>query len=235
MNGDQARDRGETQAPWCRAIWLSQPGAWLGSIGLMRPDPNGRAAHRLIRVLDNAPFRCSAPAMKSIPCLAAVLLAGSALVAGPSAVKVNPPYDAPATEGTDQEGKMVKFAELYKASPFVVVYFYPKADTPGCTKQGCSLRDAHEDLTKLGVKVVGVSTDTVAEEKAFSDKFKFPFTLIADKDAKVVGAFKVEKNPKGMATRQCFIIKNGKVVWHDPKAATDKQADEVLAVLKELK
>jgi len=167
--------------------------------------------------------------------LAAAVVAGSALVAGPAAVKVKTPYNAPATEGTDQEGKTVKFADLYKANPFVVVYFYPKADTPGCTKQGCSLRDSHEELTKLGAKVVGVSTDTVAEEKAFSDKFKFPFTLIADKDAKVVEAFKVERNPKGMATRQCFVIKNGKVVWHDPKAATDKQAEEVLAVLKELK
>ncbi len=173
--------------------------------------------------------------MKAIPCLAAVLLASVVLIAGPAAVKVNPPYDAPATEGTDQEGKTVKFADLYKANPFVVVYFYPKADTPGCTKQGCSLRDAHEDLTKLGVKVVGVSHDSVAEEKAFSDKFKFPFTLIADKEGKVISAFKVETMKNGMASRQCFIIKNGKVVWHDPKAATDRQADEVKTALAELK
>jgi thioredoxin-dependent peroxiredoxin len=173
--------------------------------------------------------------MKAIPSLAAIVLAGSALVAGPSAVKVNPPYDAPATEGTDQDGKTVKFAELYKANPFVVVYFYPKADTPGCTKQGCSLRDAHEDLTKLGVKVVGVSHDSVAEEKAFSDKFKFPFTLIADKDAKVIQAFKVVQKPNGMASRECFLIKNGKVVWHDPAAATDKQADDLKQVLAEMK
>ena len=172
--------------------------------------------------------------MKTLPTILAVF-AATALIAGPSAVKVNPPYDAPATGGTDQEGKAVNFADLYKANPFVVVYFYPKADTPGCTKQGCSLRDSHEDLTKLGVKVVGVSHDTVAEEKAFSDKFKFPFTLIADKDAKVIQAFKVVQKPNGMASRECFLIKNGKVVWHDPAASTDKQADDLKAVLAELK
>lgn len=173
--------------------------------------------------------------MKTILCLAAVFLTGAVLIAGPAAVKVNPPYDAPATEGVDQEGKPVKFADLYQANPFVVVYFYPKADTPGCTKQGCSLRDSSEDMAKLGVKVVGVSHDTVAEQKAFSDKYKLPFTLIADKEGKVISAFKVETMKNGMATRQCFIIKNGKVVWHDPKAATGQQAEEVKAALAELK
>jgi thioredoxin-dependent peroxiredoxin len=186
------------------------------------------------KVLDTRQSCVLNPAMKIIPALLAVFAAAS-LVASPAAVKVNPPYDAPVTGGLDQDGKTVNFADLYKANPFVVVYFYPKADTPGCTRQGCSLRDSHEELTKLGVKVVGVSHDTVAEEKAFSDKFKFPFTLIADKDGKVISAFKVEAMKNGMATRQCFIIKNGKVVWHDPKAATDKQADEVLAVLEEMK
>lgn len=166
--------------------------------------------------------------------LSAMMLAATAAFAGQGA-KVSPPYAAPDAEGTDQDGKTVKLADVYKANPFVVVYFYPKADTPGCTKQGCSLRDAHADLTKMGVKVIGVSADTVAEEKAFSDKFKFPFTLLADKESKIIDAFKVQKTPKGMATRQCFIIKDGKVVWHDPKGATDTQADEVKAALKELK
>lgn len=148
---------------------------------------------------------------------------------------VTPPYAAPETEGVDQEGKTVKFADLYKANEYVVVYFYPKADTPGCTKQGCSLRDAHTDLTKMGVKVVGVSHDKVAAQKSFSDKFHFPFTLIADSDSKVIEAFKVEKMMLGMASRQCFLIHKGKVVWHDPKASTEKQADDLKAVLAELK
>ena len=166
--------------------------------------------------------------------LSAMMLAATAAFAGQGA-KVTPPYAAPDVEGVDQEGKTVKLSEVYKANPFVVVYFYPKADTPGCTKQGCSLRDAHADLTKEGVKVIGVSADDVTAQKKFSDKFTFPFTLIADKEGKVIDAFKVAKNPKGMASRQCFIIKNGQVVWHDPKGATETQAAEVSAALKELK
>ncbi len=173
--------------------------------------------------------------MKTIHTLALSLLACSALVAGPAAVKVNPPTAAPETEGVDQEGKAVKFADVYKANKFVVVYFYPKADTPGCTKQGCSLRDAHGDLSKLGVKVIGVSHDPVDAQKAFSDKFKFPFTLIADTDAKVIKAFNVVQKPNGMASRECFLIKEGKVVWHDPSASTDKQAEDIGAVLAEMK
>ncbi len=173
--------------------------------------------------------------MKHILLSAMMLAATASAFAAGAGAKVTPPYPAPDVEGTDQNGATVKFAEVYKANPFVVVYFYPKADTPGCTKQGCSLRDAHADLTKMGVKVIGVSADTVAEEKAFSDKFSFPFTLIADKEGKIIDAFKVAKLRGTMASRQCFIIKDGKVVWHDPKGATDTQADEVKAALKELK
>ncbi|MFZ4766669.1 MAG: peroxiredoxin [Roseimicrobium sp.] len=162
------------------------------------------------------------------------LFAATAAFAGAGA-KVTPPYAAPDVESIDQDGKPVKLAEVYKANPFVVVYFYPKADTPGCTKQGCSLRDAHPDLAKLGVKVIGVSADTAEAQKKFADKFTFPFTLLADKDGKVIDAFKVAKRPNGMASRQCFIVKNGQVVWHDAKGATDTQAAEVQAALKELK
>jgi peroxiredoxin Q/BCP len=172
---------------------------------------------------------------RTIATIAMSILTTAALVAGPNAVKVNPPYAAPDVTSTDQEGKTVKLADVYKASPFVVVYFYPKADTPGCTKQGCSLRDAHADLTKAGVKVIGVSTDTVDEQKKFSDKFTFPFTLLADKQGDVVKAFKVVAKANGMASRECFLIKNGQVVWHDPQASTDKQADDLKAVLAEMK
>ena len=171
---------------------------------------------------------------KTLSALAATLLAVVPCFANQGAL-VNPPYDAPEAEGVDQEGKAVKFSELYKANEFVVVYFYPKADTPGCTKQGCSLRDSHSDLTKMGVKVVGVSHDSVSAQKSFSDKFKFPFTLIADKDGKVIEAFKVPTMVMGMASRQCFLVQKGKVVWHDPKASTDKQADDLKVVLASLK
>ena len=176
--------------------------------------------------------------MKTLASLFALtfsVLASASLLAGPQAAKVNPPYAAPDVAGTDQDGKTVNFAEVYKSSPFVVVYFYPKADTPGCTKQGCSLRDAHADLTKAGVKVIGVSHDPVSAEKSFAEKYHFPFTLVGDEEGKIIDAFKVQKMPNGMATRQCFLIKNGQVVWHDPKASTDKQADDLKKALEELK
>ena len=125
-------------------------------------------------------------------------------------------------------------AELY-AKGLTLVYFYPKASTPGCTAQACSLRDAYEDLTKAGVKVVGVSTDTVESQKKFADKQKLPFTLLADPKGDVVKAFGVKTIPLiGFASRQAFLIKDGMVVWRDEKASTAEQAADVLKVLGEL-
>ena len=113
------------------------------------------------------------------------------------------------------------------------MYFYPKADTGGCTAQGCSLRDAYADLTAQGVKVVGVSTDAVAAQKAFREKNRFPFPLLADTDKKVTAAFGVPTT-LGFASRQAFLFKDGKLVWRDLKASTAQQAADVLAALKTL-
>ncbi|MDB6137542.1 MAG: peroxiredoxin [Verrucomicrobiaceae bacterium] len=147
---------------------------------------------------------------------------------------IKPPYAAPAVTSIDQDGKAINFGDYYKKG-ITVVYFYPKADTPGCTKQGCSLRDAHADLTAKGVQVLGVSVDKPEANKKFQDKFHLPFPLVCDTDGKVLEAFKVSKIPLiGLASRQCFVIKDGKVVWHDAKASTDKQADDIKEVLKEL-
>jgi peroxiredoxin Q/BCP len=144
------------------------------------------------------------------------------------------PYSAPQVEAQDQNGNAIKLADIY-AQGLTLVYFYPKANTPGCTAQACSLRDAYEDLTKAGVHVVGVSTDTVEAQKHFTDKQKLPFTLLADPDGKVLKAFGVKRIPIiGYSTRQAFLIKDGKVVWRDEKASTIKQAADVLKVLNEL-
>ncbi len=146
-------------------------------------------------------------------------------------------YAAPAVSGINQDGATVNFADVYAKGP-TVVFFYPKANTPGCTKQACSLRDAFADLSKDGVQVLGVSFDKPEAQKKFKDDHKLPYDLIADPDGKVVAAFKVEKMMKGLiplATRQCFLIKGGKVVWHDAKASTDQQAADIKRVLGELK
>ncbi len=146
-------------------------------------------------------------------------------------------YAAPAVSGVNQDGATVNFADVYAKGP-TVVFFYPKADTPGCTKQACSLRDAFADLSKQGVQVLGVSFDKPDAQKKFKDKFTLPYDLIADPEGKIVEAFKVEKMLKGLfslAKRSCFLIKGGKVVWHDMQASTDQQAADIKRVLGELK
>jgi peroxiredoxin Q/BCP len=142
---------------------------------------------------------------------------------------------APAVTGITDTGDKLNFADVYKKG-YTLVYFYPKADTSGCTAQGCSLRDGYGDLTKHGVTVIGVSHDTVEAQKSFKAKNSFPFTLIADKDEATSKAFGVPNYPMtGMASRQAYLIdKNGKVVWCDYKASTKEQAADVLKALAAL-
>ena len=136
----------------------------------------------------------------------------------------------PAVSQKNQNDQLVKLAEE-GASGYLLVYFYPKADTPGCTKQACSLRDAYEQLTEKGVRIYGVSMDSVKAQKAFQEKFKLPFDLLADADGSVVKAFGVPKT-MGFAKRQAFLFKNGKLVWRDLSASTAQQAADVLEFLK---
>src|SRR5947208_17058580 len=120
---------------------------------------------------------------------------------------------APQVSAVDQDGKPVNFKDVY-AKGATLVYFYPKADTPGCTKQGCSLRDNWDALTKKGIQVLGVSGDKPEAQKAFRDKFTFPFPLIADDDGKVAAAFGVPLNKPGIFKRTSFLVKDGKIVWN---------------------
>lgn len=129
----------------------------------------------------------------------------------------------------NQEGQSVKLAEA-GATGYLLIYFYPKADTPGCTKQACSLRDSYVALTEKGVKILGASTDSVKAQKAFKDKFKLPFDLLADEDGAVITAFGVPKT-LGFAKRQAFLFKDGKLVWRDLSASTEQQAADVLKVV----
>lgn len=94
---------------------------------------------------------------------------------------------APDFELEDQNGEVHKLSD-YKGKR-TLVYFYPKDDTPGCTMQACSLRDHIEDLKTDGVVVVGVSKDGVASHKKFADKYKLPFTILADPSTKMIAAY----------------------------------------------
>jgi peroxiredoxin Q/BCP len=133
----------------------------------------------------------------------------------------------------DQDGKPVNVAQ-FGAQGYLLVYFYPKANTPGCTKQGCSLRDNWQGLTKLGVKILGVSTDNEADQKSFKNSQAFPFSLLADKDKKVVTAFKVATR-FGFASRSAYLFKDGVCVMADYEGHTGDQAQQVINFLSEKK
>jgi peroxiredoxin Q/BCP len=139
--------------------------------------------------------------------------------------------NAPAASGITDAGQKINFADVYAKQAYTLVYFYPKADTPGCTAQGCSLRDGYEALTQKGVAVIGVSHDGVDAQKAFKDKYHLPFTLVADTDDTVMAAFGVPTYPGGMAHRSAYLIKGGKVVYTDYKGTTKTQAQAILDVL----
>jgi peroxiredoxin Q/BCP len=135
----------------------------------------------------------------------------------------------PAVSQKNHNDEIVKLAEA-GATGYLLVYFYPKADTPGCTKQACSLRDEYAKLTDKKVKIYGVSKDSVKAQKAFREKYQLPFDLLADEDGAVLKAFGVPST-MGFAKRQAFLFKDGKLVWRDLAAATEQQAADVLAYL----
>jgi thioredoxin-dependent peroxiredoxin len=136
----------------------------------------------------------------------------------------------PAVTAPDQDGKPVNLAEEGKTG-YTLVYFYPKAMSRGCTAQACSLRDSYTELQQKGVKIFGVSLDTVETQKQFQQEDHLPFELLSDKDKRVTSAFGVPLIRESLATRQAYLFKDGKLVWLDTKASTDKQAQDLLAVL----
>ena len=155
------------------------------------------------------------------------LLTFLGLVARAEPLKIG--ADAPAVSGTTDEGKTLNLADVYKANDYTLVWFYPAASTPGCTKQGCSLRDAAADLKAKGVAIVGVSVDPVEKQKQFKDEQHFPYPLIADTDQKVINAFGQSGGKR--AAREAYLIdRKGKVVYHD-MGQTEKQAEKVLEFL----
>ena len=147
-----------------------------------------------------------------------------------AALKVGDP--APDVTTQDQEGKAVRVADFY-GEGYTLVYFYPKADTFGCTIQACSLRDAFDELRVRGVRVVGVSTDRPEAQERFRGKYHLPFVLLADRERAVAKAFGVPI-VLGMTRRQTFLIKDGRIVWRDLSASTRKQAADVLRAVDRL-
>lgn len=135
---------------------------------------------------------------------------------------------APDINSLDHQGKTVNLGEVLSKG-FVLVFFYPKAMTPGCTKQACSLRDGWDQLQEREVSIYGVSSDTAKTQAEFREKHELPFSLIADTDRAVAKAF-----GKGRWSRQAYLFKDGILVWRDLSAATSGQMDDVIKALDEL-
>lgn len=134
---------------------------------------------------------------------------------------------APLINAKNEDGQSISFGDVY-AKGITLVYFYPKAETPGCTKEACSLRDSYADLHGKGLQILGVSRDTPEAQKKFQINQKLPFSLIADTDGKVAEAFHVPMIPVvGMTMRQSFIIKDGKIAWTSLSAQTSGAAQEI--------
>ncbi len=143
---------------------------------------------------------------------------------------------APDLTLANQDGESVSLADLWSDKP-LVVYFYPKDFTPGCTAQACSLRDANREMRAGGLHVVGISFDSVESHRKFADKHGLPFTLLADPDGEAARAYGVAGSFFGVdiARRVTFLIgTDGRVrqVW-DP-AGTSRHAEQVLEGAREL-
>jgi len=152
---------------------------------------------------------------------------------------LEPGDKAPAFTLADQNGDPVKLSDLKGQT--IVLYFYPRADTPGCTTQACGVRDRGGDYAAAGVRVIGVSPDTVEAVKKFADKFDLDFTLLADADHAVAERFGawVEKSMYGKkymgVQRATFIIgPDGKIAEVFPKVSPKQHDDLVLKALGEL-
>jgi peroxiredoxin Q/BCP len=162
-----------------------------------------------------------------------LLLLLSILASPAPAAEVMIGAEAPPFTLQTQDGK--EFTLASRKGHWTVLYFYPKADTPGCTKQACAFRDKMGAIRKLGAEVVGVSVNSVAEQKAFHSKYKMNFTLLADADGKVATLYGAKLPLLPVAKRWTFIIDPALIVRaieHDVDPARD--ADHVAARLENL-
>ena len=145
---------------------------------------------------------------------------------------------APDFTARDEKGNEVKLADF--RGKRVALYFYPKDDTPGCTKQACSLRDSYTDLKDKNIKVLGVSLDDEASHQKFIGKYNLPFTLLADTDPKLSESYGVygEKNMYGKKymgiSRTTFLIdETGKIKKIIKKPNVEQHADEIIRAFDE--
>lgn len=143
---------------------------------------------------------------------------------------------APLFEGPDQNGNIVRLSDYLGKK--VILYFYPKDNTPGCTAEACSLRDGNNDLMKEGFSVIGISPDNEKSHKSFASKFDLPFPLVADPEKKILKAYGAygEKlmygKPVTGVLRSTFIIdEKGIIIKIIKKVDTKDHATQIFKVL----
>ena len=140
---------------------------------------------------------------------------------------------APELSGVDQEGKPVRLKDYQGRK--VVLYFYPKDDTPGCTAEACSLRDAHDEVRESGYEVIGVSPDPEGKHRKFVDKYDLPFRLLADPDKQVIKAYGawgpkkfMGREFEGVLRTTYLIDEGGRIARVIDKVKTKEHARQVL-------
>jgi peroxiredoxin Q/BCP len=170
--------------------------------------------------------------MKKIIILALSILLGATALADESPAVGSP---APGFRLQDQNGEWHQLSD-YRGQ-WLAVYFYPRDDTPGCTTEACNFRDNIYAFKAIGATVVGISVDDVESHKEFSDKYKLPFTILADEGGDTARAYGVLRDFKliKLASRQSFLVDpEGKVAKHYDDVDPDTHTEEVLADLKTL-
>jgi thioredoxin-dependent peroxiredoxin len=152
-------------------------------------------------------------------------------------MKLNVGDKAPALKAMDQNGKMISLADL-KGSK-VILYFYPKDDTTGCTAEACNLRDNYDNLLGRGFKIIGVSADSAASHKKFAGKYNLPFPLIPDTDKKIINDYGVWGKKKlygkeydGIYRTTFIISEDGIIMKIFDKVDTKQHTDQILAEIE---
>lgn len=138
---------------------------------------------------------------------------------------------APSFRATTHEGSVVQ-SDGGARSRVLVLYFYPRDETPGCTREACSFRDAFSAYSEAGADIVGVSTDTAEAHRGFAQHHRLPFGLIADTDGRLAGAFGVPVNSGYTARTTVVIGRDGRVARVFPNVRVDGHSEEVLAAVR---
>jgi thioredoxin-dependent peroxiredoxin len=172
--------------------------------------------------------------LRPYPVLVAALAAGLSLCMADASPMPKAGEKAPLVEGKDQDGKSWKLADLV-GKKVVLLYFYPKDDTPGCTKEACGFRDRIGDLKKDNVEVVGVSFDSADSHLKFIAKYTLNFPLLADTDGKIADAYGARIAGRDMARRVSFLIGlDGNIVHVTDAPGADVQLNEMKAAVEKL-